>query len=292
MIRPFLAVVAIAVTLAACTPNAPEIDMTDPYASLHPWDATRTDVVTTDSGLQYIVIKQGDTDGALPTPRDRVEVMYDGRLAEDGTKFDSSYDRGAPATFGVTQVIKGWIEGLQLMREGDEFMFWIPSELAYGTAGRPSIPPDADLMFRVELLTIQKAPPLKQIDSEAWAKYTPWDSAGEDVIKTATGLEYVILESGDPAGATPAPGKTVVVHYEGRFAETGDVFDSSYARGEAALFPADQVIPGWVEALALMHPGDHWLVHIPSELAYGEAGKGPIPPNTALDFEVELLDVL
>lgn len=290
MIRLFIA--AAALTLAACTNQAPEINMEDPYASLYPWDETRPDVQTTESGLQYVIIRQGDEDGEMPKPRDRVEVMYDGRLGADGTIFDSSYDRGAPASFGVTQVIPGWIEGLQLMRTGDEFMFYIPSGLAYGPEGRPGIPPDADLMFRVELLSIQKAPPARTTDSEAWARYTPWNSDDEAVIKTGSGLEYVILESGDPSGTAPAPGKTVVVYYEGRFASTGEMFDSAYARGEAALFPADAVIPGWVEALALMRPGDRWLVHIPSELAYGEAGKGPIPPDSALEFEVELLDVL
>ena len=86
----------------------------------------------------------------------------------------------------------------------------------------------------------------------------------------------------------------VVVHYEGRLAESGETFDSSFARGEAAIFPADRLIPGWVEALKLMKPGDRWLLQIPSELAYGEAGTpgGPIPPNADLVFEVEMMDVL
>ncbi|MEE9381750.1 MAG: FKBP-type peptidyl-prolyl cis-trans isomerase [Hyphomonadaceae bacterium] len=287
MIR-LIAAATLGILLVACTPQPPEIDMSDPYTSLHPWDATRADIVTTESGLQYIVVKQGDQTSDLPQPEDRVEVMYDGRFAETGEVFDSSES----SSFGVTQVIKGWIEGLQLMHVGDEFMFYIPSDLAYGVNGRPGIPPSSDLMFHVELLSIQTPPPPKTIDTAAWAKYTPWNSAHEDVIKTASGLEYVVLESGDPAGATPAPGKIVVVFYEGRFAETGEMFDSSYQRGEPILHPADGFIPGWNEALAMMHPGDHWIVHIPSELAYGEAGKGPIPPDTVLEFELELMDVL
>ena len=97
MIRLFAAA-TLGILLVACTPQPPEIDMTDPYLSLHPWDATREDIVTTESGLQYIVVKQGDQTSDLPQPEDRVEVMYDGRFAETGEVFDSSYERDESAT--------------------------------------------------------------------------------------------------------------------------------------------------------------------------------------------------
>jgi FKBP-type peptidyl-prolyl cis-trans isomerase FklB len=111
-------------------------------------------VVTTDSGLQYIVLKEGK--GKKPTTASRVKVHYHGTIL-DGTVFDSSVDKGTPAEFGVTQVIKGWTEGLQLMNVGSKFKFFIPQELAYGANPRPGIiKPYMTLIFEVELLEIKK----------------------------------------------------------------------------------------------------------------------------------------
>ncbi|MCK9490105.1 MAG: FKBP-type peptidyl-prolyl cis-trans isomerase [Xanthomonadales bacterium] len=112
-------------------------------------------VTTTDSGLQYEVISSGD--GAKPKATDRVRVHYVGTLL-DGTKFDSSIDRGEPAEFPLNGVIPGWTEGLQLMPVGSKYRFTIPSELAYGEQGTPGpIGPNATLSFEVELLEIVNA---------------------------------------------------------------------------------------------------------------------------------------
>lgn len=109
-------------------------------------------VITTDSGLQYKVLKQGS--GDKPKADQQVTVHYEGQLI-DGTIFDSSKKRGQPAKFGVHQVIKGWVEGLQLMQPGAVYRFVIPQDLAYGPQGSPgSIPPYATLVFEVELLEI------------------------------------------------------------------------------------------------------------------------------------------
>lgn len=113
----------------------------------------RPGVVTTASGLQYEVMKRG-TGTVSPKETDKVEVHYHGTLI-NGDVFDSSVERGQPATFGLNQVIKGWTEGLQYMHEGDKYKFFIPSELAYGdrSAG-PKIKPGSTLVFEVELLKI------------------------------------------------------------------------------------------------------------------------------------------
>ncbi len=113
----------------------------------------RPGVVTTESGLQYEVLVKGD--GPMPKASDRVKVHYTGMLT-DGTKFDSSIDRGEPTVFGVTQVIKGWQEALQLMPVGSKWMVFIPQEIAYGPNGRgAAIPPYSVLMFEMELLGIE-----------------------------------------------------------------------------------------------------------------------------------------
>ncbi|MDE5647297.1 MAG: FKBP-type peptidyl-prolyl cis-trans isomerase [Muribaculaceae bacterium] len=112
----------------------------------------REEVKTLPSGLQYEVIEEGN--GAQPTAADQVEVHYTGRLI-DGTVFDSSVDRGVPATFGVTQVIPGWVEALQLMKAGSKWRLFIPSALAYGPQGAgPVIGPNATLIFDVELIKV------------------------------------------------------------------------------------------------------------------------------------------
>lgn len=117
-------------------------------------NAAKEGVVVLDSGLQYRVLTEGA--GKRPKATDRVKVHYRGTLI-DGEQFDSSYDRGEPALFGVTQVIKGWTEALQLMKEGAKWELVIPADLAYGEAGRPGIPPNAALIFEVELIEIAGA---------------------------------------------------------------------------------------------------------------------------------------
>lgn len=114
----------------------------------------RDGVVTTDSGLQYQLLKKGD--GPMPAATDRVKVDYVGTLI-DGTEFDSSIKRGEPAIFGVDQVIPGWSEALQLMEVGSKYKLFIPSDLAYGEKGAPPvIEPNSVLVFEVDLLGIEE----------------------------------------------------------------------------------------------------------------------------------------
>ena len=112
-------------------------------------NGAKEDVVTTASGLQYKVLTAGT--GSIPTVDSTVEVHYAGSLL-DGTEFDSSIKRGVPAQFGVTQVIAGWTEALQLMSEGSKWALYIPADLAYGPGGTGPIGPNSTLIFEVELL--------------------------------------------------------------------------------------------------------------------------------------------
>lgn len=117
-------------------------------------NAKRPEVKTTATGLQYEIVKEGD--GPTPNRGNRVTVHYTGKLI-DGTVFDSSVERGEPATFGVTQVIPGWVEALQMMKTGSQWRLYIPSKLAYGPNGAGGvIGPNATLIFDVELIKIEK----------------------------------------------------------------------------------------------------------------------------------------
>lgn len=117
-------------------------------------NAKRDGIKVTESGLQYEVLESGKGDS--PKASDNVEVHYTGKLI-DGTVFDSSVERGVPASFGVTQVIPGWVEALQLMHEGDKWRLYIPSDLAYGPNGAGGvIGPNMTLIFDVELLRVIK----------------------------------------------------------------------------------------------------------------------------------------
>jgi FKBP-type peptidyl-prolyl cis-trans isomerase len=142
---------------------------------------SKSGVKTTASGLQYMVEKEGT--GAKPKATDTVKVNYLGTKI-DGTKFDSSYDRGQPATFPLNGVIKGWSEGLQLMPVGSKYKLFVPSDLAYGENGPGQISPNATLIFEVELLDIEKASE-KAADKDAGKAGAAMKAASPKVAKPA-----------------------------------------------------------------------------------------------------------
>lgn len=121
-------------------------------AGLDYWNGIDKETVTTDSGLQYKILALGK--GRKPTEKNRVTVHYRGLLL-DGMEFDSSYNNDEPITFSLRRVIAGWTEGIQLMPAGSVFVFLIPPELAYGERGSDPIPPNASLIFIVELFGIK-----------------------------------------------------------------------------------------------------------------------------------------
>ncbi|GJL94962.1 MAG: peptidyl-prolyl cis-trans isomerase [Hyphococcus sp.] len=246
-------------------------------------------VKKTKSGLLYEVLEEGPESGVTPVSTDLVIVHYVGTL-KDGVEFDSSRARGAAATFRLNQVIPGWTEGIQLMSEGDRYRFFIPPELAYGEQGTPGGPIGSNeaLIFDVELIKVQN--PEKNLAKAN--EFLAENAKKEGVKQTTSGLQYEVITEGKADGASPAATDKVKVHYQGTLLN-GTEFDSSYRRGEPIEFPLNRVIPGWTEGVQLMSEGDKYRFFIPPALGYGEGGTpgGPIGPNEALVFEVELIEV-
>jgi len=112
----------------------------------------------------------------------------------------------------------------------------------------------------------------------------------DGVVTTESGLQYQVVKKGASNGPSPVGSQIIKVNYHGFF-PNGEVFDSSYERGEAIEFPANGVIKGWIEGLGLMKPCDAWTLYVPGNLAYGPRGRGGIPPNATLGFHVQLIEV-
>lgn len=231
----------------------------------------------TASGLVSAVITPG-TGKTHPKPADQVKVHYTG-WTKDGKMFDSSVSRGQPSQFGLTRVIKGWTEGLQLMVEGEKRRLWIPAGLAYGEKPRRPGAPSGQLTFDVELIEIVAPPPVP----ENVAAPPP------TAKKTASGLSYLVLKAGD-GGKKPTEKDRVRVHYSG-WTKDGKMFDSSVARGRPASFRVTGVIKGWTEGLQLMTVGEKTRFWIPAGLAYGDKPQRPGSPSGQLTFDVELLEI-
>jgi len=254
-----------------------------------PWNSAAPKVVKTGSGLEYIVLASGPAAGERATARSSVEIHYEGRLAATGKQFDSSFDRKKTATFPVGGVIPGFSEALKLMRPGDAWLVYIPTALGYGARGAgEDVPPNADLMFEIEMKRIITPP---ASDAAAWSKYLPWNSAAPEVKKIGAGLEYVVLASGKPDGATPKSGQLVDVYLEGRLSTGGDAVMSTFADGESLQLPVDELTEGFAQTIKLMKPDDRWLVRIPAELSNAGDGEDAIPPGAAIIYEVLLVGV-
>jgi FK506-binding protein 4/5 len=236
-----------------------------------------TEIVTTASGLKYFVLVPGK-EGKHPKMGESVKVHYTGWLT-DGTKFDSSRDRGAPTEFMVGQVIPGWNEALQLMTTGARWKLTIPAKLAYGESGSPpKIPANATLIFDVELLAFRSMPDFHAPDPAVQKK-------------TASGLKYEVLAegAGDPPGANDA------VELKFAFWTTkGGLCDCTEKAGQTVKARAeDLALPFMKEAIGLLRPGARLRFEVPPELCFGDKPmSAELPANSPTIWELELVRVI
>lgn len=234
--------------------------------------------ITTPSGVKIEWKQQGS--GPKAEAGNLVSVHYTGRLTNDSV-FDDSKKRGRPIRFtlGKGQVIPGWDEALTYLRKGDIARITIPPQMAYGDRDLGIIPPNSTLIFDVELVEVTPV-----------SKPEPFQVAGLDTTTYESGLKMIVVKKGQ--GLTATAGDKVSVHYSGYFTD-GRMFDSSVERAMPLVFRAGigQVIKGWDEALLKLPAGSKARLIIPPHLAYGENEVGPIPANSTLIFDIEILEV-
>ena len=242
----------------------------------------RHDKWTTESGLQVTEVVVGE--GELPEKGDILKLHYTGWYL-DGEKFDSTDKLPGPAAvrIGRGDLLPGLEEGVATMRKGGKRILILPPELAFGKEGRPGVvPPDKWVKFEVELVEIEPGPP----------PIVPWNDAGMEVITSRSGLQIIEFTIGE--GDFPKLGDTVVVSYSGFF-DDGTLFDTTYHNNAPMEFVLDaqQLIPGWVEALLTMRVGGQRKIIVPPFLGYGAKGYGKsVPPNATLVYDIELLEIV
>jgi FKBP-type peptidyl-prolyl cis-trans isomerase len=267
-----------AVLLAAALSLATRADTTKPPAPAEPTmpaapedvKAPPADSVKTASGLASKVLTAG-TGTVKPGPTDTVSVHYSG-WTTDGKMFDSSVQRGQPASFPLNGVIKGWTEGLQLMVEGEKRRFWIPADLAYGEnpeGGRPG----GMLVFDVELLDIKEVAKIP-----------------DDVEKTAGGVAYQVISKGD--GASPTGTDVMTLHMSVATMD-GQTLQDTRQGPQAPSVPLDKLPPALAEILGAMKPGEKrrcWLpepnapgAHVVAEVELISFKQAPPPPPVPED---------
>ena len=273
------------------------------------------------SGIYYVISKEGT--GEKVQAGQSVSVNYTGKLI-DGKVFDSNEDsafhhvEAFTVEVGKGHVIKGWDEGLQLLKKGSKATLFIPSGLAYGPQEHNPIPANGILIFDVTILDVMTAEEAKKA-AEAKAAQQKKEAEGKQAMqklnedrelkeyfakhniqatKTESGMYYSISREG--TGENAKPGQNVTMHYLGKLLN-GKVFDSNMdstftaTPGKAPFtFPLGQhrVIAGWDEGVQLLKKGSRGTFYLPSYLAYGERGAGgSIPPNAILIFDVEVMDI-
>lgn len=249
-----------------------EVPTAEAQPTPEPAPVLSADATTSDTGLRYEDTVEGEGDAA--TAGSEVTVNYTGYLT-DGTVFDSSVGL-TPFTFtlGAGRVIPGWEEGLLGMKAGGQRVLEIPGELAYGAEGAGTIPPNATLIFEVEMLS-----------------FTPQTTPAEVSAYETTedGVEYAILTEGT---GDPVKANDMVTFNFNAWRSDGILFDSSTQAGQPAQFRlGGSGLAGLDAGMIGMLAGETRQIRIPPEMAYGEEGAGAvIPPNDTIIFEIELLE--
>jgi len=258
---------------AGPAPTSIPIPTSEPPTAVDPEDYT-----VTDSGLQYYFLEEGD--GAMPELGEITSVYFVGWL-EGGSKFADSQG-GVPVDFtvGQEQVLPGWDEMVLLMHVGDKVQFILPPELGLGEEGSPNgvIPPNATLIFEMELVEIKPAPP------------PPTSVEESDYTVTDSGLKFYMLTEG--SGDLIETGDLITLHYK-MWNDEDVQLESSYDFGQPVQLVAGdgQAGPGWDEALLMMNSGSKAQFVLTPELAFGDqAANAPTEGN--LTFEIEILDVV
>jgi peptidylprolyl isomerase len=262
---------------AAASAEAPTPGVEGEITYAAPYDGEPLSKEDLGAGLivEDFVIGKGDpvVDGGMIT------VHYTGYL-RSGPTFDDSTERGVPASFTIGKggVIKGWDEGMKGMKVGGKRRIHVPAAQGYGVRGRGKIPPNADLIFTVELLAVTGPP--KGEDG--------FSGKGQSTNKRADGLEITTYAKGK--GPKADMGDEVHVHYIGKL-EDGTVFDSSHKRGQPIRMALGKGVKGWNEGIKGMQAGGRRKLVVPPELGYGDKDMKAIPPNSTLTFMVELMVV-
>ncbi len=223
------------------------------------------------SGLSWIVTRAG-RGTSRPRATDTVTVHYAGWTA-DGRRFARTFGTKKPYTSRLDKVIAGWRSGIMLMVEGERRRFWIPARLAYGDKPKSAKLPAGDLVFELELVSIERQrnkPPA-------------------DAKRTRSGLSYKVLRPGK--GARPRLNDSVIVHYSGWNA-AWRLFESTLPTNRPYRTPVSRVIKGWTEGLQLMSPGEKTRFWLPAKLAYGDTPANPLRPAGDLVYDIELLRVI
>lgn len=253
----------------------------------------KQEIVTLDSGLKYVNDTLGTgreaKTGDLVTIHFKVWTIKDSSdyftdWSKDTTKFSqrlaSSRENGSPFKYvlGSGGFVKGADDAIAGMKIGGTRTIIIPSDFAYGAEGTAGVPPNTNLKVVVELL-----------DAKDAIHATKWEIDSSKIKTTKSGLKYYVIEQG--SGPKPDSGSVVTVDYTGWLNDKK--FDSSVERGEPIVFTLGvrQVPPGWDEGIMLLNKGTKAVLIIPPDLAYGPRQVGPIPPNSTLTFDVELLDI-
>ncbi|WP_194768035.1 FKBP-type peptidyl-prolyl cis-trans isomerase [Tamlana sp. I1] len=235
--------------------------------------ANELEAKKSNSGLYYVIDEEGT--GEAPKSTDRVKVIYKGYFT-DGRTFDESEDG---ISINLSQVIRGWTEGMTYFKEGDKGKLLIPAHLAYGSSNHNKIPGGSVLIFDVELVYVNYA---TENDLEIQDYLAENEITAE---KTESGLYYVIDEPGTGAQATEKDNVTVT--YKGYF--TNDkVFNEST---KEVNFDLGNLIKGFTEGVAKLKENGKATLFIPAHLAYGNLGQGTIPPGAVVIFDVTLIKV-